>query len=268
MKKISSLDTILKIANSYTPQKKCVPLAYFGKLRFQACHVKNVELLKKARNPSYKMNIDVGNKEQKITCGQFVNNYPDPDSLLHKQILTITNFPPRRIAGVKSQALTLGFPDSPKSHQAICLSIEEPIPSGAFVNFFGPTFQEDVDFKILLALEIKSGVIEYIKRSGNILIACVDLGKEIGKRAVWIPGNLENLDRYKGCHVPVFLNPIPFTIGEQFKVERLLFVVPTTSNKSSIYLPTYNETYLSKQHKVNVALVCVDKKVEKGCSIF
>jgi tRNA-binding protein len=62
----------------------------------------------KARVPAYILRIDFGESwGEKISSAQLTANY-SPDELVGRQIVAVMNFPPRRIAGVKSEVLVLG----------------------------------------------------------------------------------------------------------------------------------------------------------------
>jgi tRNA-binding protein len=61
----------------------------------------------KARVPAYVMKIDFGELGIKSSSAQITRHY-DPDQLVGQQIVAVTNFPPKRIAGIKSEVLLLG----------------------------------------------------------------------------------------------------------------------------------------------------------------
>ncbi len=61
----------------------------------------------KARAPAYVMKIDFGELGIKTSSAQITKNYAAQE-LVGKQVVAVTNFPPKRIAGVKSEVLVLG----------------------------------------------------------------------------------------------------------------------------------------------------------------
>ncbi len=61
----------------------------------------------KARQPSYVLTIDFGKKGTRISSAQLTHNYSEAE-LIGKQIVAAMNFPPKKIAGVKSEVLVLG----------------------------------------------------------------------------------------------------------------------------------------------------------------
>lgn len=72
----------------------------------------SVETVPKARRPSYKLELDFGPAVGKRTSvAGLVEAYPDPASLLNRLIFGVLNLGSRRVAGIVSQALTVGFLD-------------------------------------------------------------------------------------------------------------------------------------------------------------
>lgn len=62
---------------------------------------------KKARVPAYVMKIDFGELGIKTSSAQITKRYA-PDELVGQQVVAVTNFPPKRIADIKSEVLVLG----------------------------------------------------------------------------------------------------------------------------------------------------------------
>lgn len=62
-----------------------------------------------ARKPSYRLRIDFGSElGERVSSAQLTVTYPDPATLLGRLVVAVVNFPPRRIAGFKSEVLVLG----------------------------------------------------------------------------------------------------------------------------------------------------------------
>lgn len=62
----------------------------------------------KARKPAYVLEVDFGEKMGiKVTSAQITDKYALHD-LPGRQVVAVTNFPPLKIAGVKSEVLVLG----------------------------------------------------------------------------------------------------------------------------------------------------------------
>ena len=60
----------------------------------------------KARKPAYILKIDFGELGIKTSSAQIVENYPK-ENLLNQQVVAVVNFPPKLVAGVKSEVLVL-----------------------------------------------------------------------------------------------------------------------------------------------------------------
>ncbi len=80
----------------------------------------------KARNPSYRLLIDFGPViGQKKSSAQITEHYA-LDDLVGRQVAAVVNFPPRQIGPMKSEVLTLGFPDADGKVVLIAPSVAVP----------------------------------------------------------------------------------------------------------------------------------------------
>jgi len=81
----------------------------FLKVDMRLGRVVGVEDFSKARNPSYKFEIDFGPEiGTRRSCAQLTNY--SKDELIGRQIVAVVNFPPKNIAGFLSEVLILGVP--------------------------------------------------------------------------------------------------------------------------------------------------------------
>lgn len=84
----------------------------FQKLDIRTGKIIEIEDFPEARNPSYKLKIDLGEEiGVKKSCAQLPKKYSKED-LQDRQVLCVVNFPPRQIGPAISEVLTLGVPDS------------------------------------------------------------------------------------------------------------------------------------------------------------
>ncbi len=81
----------------------------FLKVDMRLGRVVGVGDFSKARNPSYKFEIDFGPEiGTKRSCAQLTNY--SKDELIGRRIVAVVNFPPKNIAGFLSEVLILGVP--------------------------------------------------------------------------------------------------------------------------------------------------------------
>lgn len=90
------------------------------------------EFFAEARVPALKLKIDFGEEiGVKQSSAQLTKRYT-AENLLGKQIVAVVNFPPRRIAGFKSEVLVLG--GMPSKEDVVLLATDEPIENGTKIG--------------------------------------------------------------------------------------------------------------------------------------
>jgi tRNA-binding protein len=79
----------------------------FLKVDMRVGRVLKMEDFPKARNPSYKFEVDFGKEVGIKRSAAQLTNY-SKEELLGKQVIAVVNFPPKNIAGFISEVLILG----------------------------------------------------------------------------------------------------------------------------------------------------------------
>jgi tRNA-binding protein len=100
----------------------------FEKVDVRVGNVVEADPFPEARKPSIKLTVDFGAEVgTRRTSAQLTAHY-DPEMLIGKQVVAVVNFPPKRIAGFKSEVLVLGVPD--EGGEVVLLSPDYEVPTG------------------------------------------------------------------------------------------------------------------------------------------
>lgn len=109
-----------------------ITLADFQRVDIRVGRVLAADSLAGARKPAYKLRIDFGPRiGVKQSSAQITVHYT-PEQLVGRLVLAVVNFPPRRIAGFRSEVLTLGVPDAAGNVVLIQPSMEVPLGGRLF----------------------------------------------------------------------------------------------------------------------------------------
>lgn len=100
----------------------------FEKVELRAGTIIEVNDFPKAKKPAYQLKVDLGEEIGiKQSSAQLTKLY-SKEQLLGRQVLCVTNFPPRQIANFISEILVTGYvlPDG----EVVLSSIESAVPNG------------------------------------------------------------------------------------------------------------------------------------------
>lgn len=104
----------------------------FQSLDIRVGTILEATFFEEARKPAYKVRIDFGDElGVKQSSAQITDRY-ESEQLVGKQVVAVTNFPPMRIAGYKSEVLILGGVLA--SEQVVLLNLDEAVPNGTKIS--------------------------------------------------------------------------------------------------------------------------------------
>ena len=100
----------------------------FQRLDLRVGRVIDARAFPEARKPAYQLVIDFGPGGIKRSSAQLPGTYPDPTALVGRLVVAVVNFPPRRVAGFRSEVLVLGA--VPADGRIPLLSVDEGAAPG------------------------------------------------------------------------------------------------------------------------------------------
>jgi len=109
-----------------TERKPEISYDQFSAVDLRVGRVLEVQPFPKARNPSWKVRVDLGPLGEKWSSAQ-ITNYT-AEELVGTQVVCVCNFAPRNIAGFQSEVLILGAADA--NGKVIVLSPRSGVAAG------------------------------------------------------------------------------------------------------------------------------------------
>ena len=110
------------------PAAETIEFADFLKVDIRIGTIVAAEPFPEARKPAYKLSVDFGEPiGVKRSSAQITEHYA-LDELVGRQVAAVVNFPPRQIGPMRSEVLTLGFPDA--DGKVVLVGPSAPVPNG------------------------------------------------------------------------------------------------------------------------------------------
>ena len=107
-----------------------ISITEFSKVEMKVGKIASVEDIPQARNPMYKLTVDLGGGVTK-QCVAAIKNFYSPDELLGKLVVAVVNLQPKSVAGVMSECMLLAaFNDD----QLAVLKPDRELPPGTSVR--------------------------------------------------------------------------------------------------------------------------------------
>lgn len=107
------------------------PVEAFDTLDMRVGRIVRCEPNDKARKPSFKMWIDLGEPPEGLAVKQSsaqITDLYEAEELIGRLVIAAVNLGSRRIAGFKSEVLTMGVPD--EAGRVVLLEPEREVPLG------------------------------------------------------------------------------------------------------------------------------------------
>lgn len=107
-----------------------IDVAAFERVEMRVGRVLEALPFPEARKPAYRLLIDFGSIGTRRSSAQLTVHY-QPEELIGRLVVAVTNFPPRQIGPVRSEVLVLGVPDA--AGAVVLLQPTQEVPLGGRV---------------------------------------------------------------------------------------------------------------------------------------
>lgn len=107
-----------------------ISYADFTRLEMRVGRIVRAEPFPEARRPAFRLWIDLGELGVKRSSAQVTAHYEVAD-LMGRQVVAVTNFPPKQIATFLSEVLVLGVPSA--DGEVVLLAPDRDVPDGGRV---------------------------------------------------------------------------------------------------------------------------------------
>ena len=102
----------------------------FSKFKILVGTIISIEINKKAKKPAFELDVDFGREIGIKKTSAQITNY-DLEKLINSQVIAVTNFPAKNIAGVISEVLVLG---ALNTNGVQLLRVDQHVPNGTIIS--------------------------------------------------------------------------------------------------------------------------------------
>ncbi len=100
----------------------------FERIKLRAGTITSAEPFPEARKPAYKLVVDFGPAVGTRQSSAQITDLYRPEELIDRQVIAVTNFPPKQIGPYRSECLVTGFYN--EAGYVVLATLDRPVPNG------------------------------------------------------------------------------------------------------------------------------------------